>query len=398
MLSILVLVGAFVAFVLAFLNGANNAGNTIGVLMGSRALPLRKGIRYISLVEFLGAFLLGEYISRTLTTGIAKMDSMPASSALVIVLASAISASLWVYVATLLKIPVSVHQALIGGIVGAALVVAGHEYLYLNELTIILVAWVLMPFISTAFSFAFYKLFMKLSLKSAEGLAASSIISFATLLYAISMLIMEKISRGAPAYILYFIPLVSSLIIALAVVLPIYKSFREDLSKMRRRLFNRLVLFSSITIAFSHGAHDVANAASPLGALVYLSEGNAIPKEASIPMEALLLASTALSLGILLWGWRVAPTVGEGISPVSAETGFISQLSASLLILMLTRLGLPTSTTNIIVSSIVGVGLARGIRQVNFRTYTKIMITWATGFPVALVAGGALAALLRYLL
>lgn len=397
MLPAPILIGALAAFALAFLNGANNAGNTIGILMGSRALPLRKGIRYISAVEFLGAVLFGEYISKTLTTGIAKIDLMPVGPALVTVLASVISASLWVYVATLLKMPVSVHQALIGGIVGAALVAAGGEYIYFDRLSVILAAWALAPFISTAFSYAFYKLFVKLSSRSARGLAASSILSFALLLYTISLLILKKSAPGIPIHILYAAPLPPSLVIALLIVLPVLRGSRGGLPEMRRRIFNKLVIFSSATIAFSHGAHDVANAASPLGALMYLTKYGSIPAGASVPFEALVIASAALSLGILMWGWRVAATIGEGISPVSAETGFISQLAASLLILILTRLGLPSSTTNIIVGSIVGVGLARGIKQVNFRTYTKIMITWATGFPVVLVAGGALAAVLQYL-
>ncbi|MEM4691422.1 MAG: inorganic phosphate transporter, partial [Desulfurococcaceae archaeon] len=93
----------------------------------------------------------------------------------------------------------------------------------------------------------------------------------------------------------------------------------------------------------------------------------------------------AISLGVLLWGYRVAETIGEKITTLTVETGFIAQFSGSITVLIVTRLGLPVSTTVAIVGSIGGVGLARGLRYVNLKTLFKIILTWFIGFPTIMV-------------
>ncbi|MEM1825924.1 MAG: inorganic phosphate transporter, partial [Desulfurococcaceae archaeon] len=112
-----------------------------------------------------------------------------------------------------------------------------------------------------------------------------------------------------------------------------------------------------------------------------------------IPFTAILLSGIGISLGIIMWGYRVVETIGEKITTLTIETGFIAQFSGSLTILIVTRLGLPVSTTVAIVGAITGVGLARGVRSINTKTIFKIITMWFIGFPA--VAG--LTALLTFI-
>ncbi|MEM2014092.1 MAG: inorganic phosphate transporter, partial [Desulfurococcaceae archaeon] len=73
--------------------------------------------------------------------------------------------------------------------------------------------------------------------------------------------------------------------------------------------------------------------------------------------------------------------------PLTPETGFIAQFSGALTTLIVTRLGLPVSTTVAIVGAVAGVGIARGTEYLNIRTLLKIVAMWFIGFPfVALLS------------
>ncbi|OYT38450.1 MAG: hypothetical protein B6U89_05880, partial [Desulfurococcales archaeon ex4484_58] len=136
------------------------------------------------------------------------------------------------------------------------------------------------------------------------------------------------------------------------------------------------------------------NSAGPLAGIIYVVDRGSIPRGAvTIPFEALVLSALGIALGILIWGYSVVETIGEKITTLTIETAFIAQFSGSISTLIVTRMGLPVSTTVAIVGAITGVGLARGIRNVNFKTLFKIISMWFLGFPV--VAG--LTALILYI-
>ncbi len=101
----------------------------------------------------------------------------------------------------------------------------------------------------------------------------------------------------------------------------------------------------------------------------------------TIPLSALALSAFGIASGILIWGFSVIETIGEKITPLSIETAFIAQFSGSIAVLIVTRLGLPVSTTVSIVGAVAGVGLARGVKNVNLRLLGKIVAAWFLGFP-----------------
>lgn len=88
-------------------------------------------------------------------------------------------------------------------------------------------------------------------------------------------------------------------------------------------------------------------------------------------------------------GLRVARTIGEEITVLNTDSAFIANFSASLTTLFLTRMGLPSSMTGLVIGSVAGVGLAKGIGNVNLRLVARIMWYWYLGFALAFAGGFA---------
>ena len=72
---------------------------------------------------------------------------------------------------------------------------------------------------------------------------------------------------------------------------------------------------------------------------------------------------------------------------------FACALSAALAVYVMTKAGLPVSTTHIAVGAVMGVGLARGIGALDLRVLGNIIVSWVVTLPV----GGILAALFFFL-
>ena len=93
----------------------------------------------------------------------------------------------------------------------------------------------------------------------------------------------------------------------------------------------------------------------------------------------------ALWLALPLWGWRVIETIGTKITELTPTRGFSAEFGAAATILIASRLGLPVSTTHILVGSVIGVGLARGIEALDLRTTRYIFLSWLITVPAGAV-------------
>lgn len=155
---------------------------------------------------------------------------------------------------------------------------------------------------------------------------------------------------------------------------------------------------TSCYVSFSHGANDVANAVGPV-ALVYwiISHGN-VAQKVGAPVWLLALGGLGISAGALFLGQRVMKTVGEEITQLNNSRGFCIDFSTASTVLFASVLGLPISTTHVVVGSVVGVGTARGVELVNVGVLKNIVISWFATVPVsALVSAGFYLLILRFI-
>ena len=78
-------------------------------------------------------------------------------------------------------------------------------------------------------------------------------------------------------------------------------------------------------------------------------------------------------------------TVGKKITELTPSRGFCAQLAAASTVVIASRSGLPVSTTHILVGSVLGVGLARGVGALDLRVVLNIVISWVVTLPAGAI-------------
>ena len=76
-------------------------------------------------------------------------------------------------------------------------------------------------------------------------------------------------------------------------------------------------------------------------------------------------------------------TIGRRITELTPSRGFAATLAAALTVVFASRMGIPVSTTHILVGSVLGVGLARGIGALDLRVVGTIVVSWVATLPIA---------------
>ncbi len=118
----ILLVTLFVlALLFDFLNGFHDGANVVATIIASRAMSGRGALALTSLANLAGPFLLGVAVAHTVGTEVVR----PQAIGIAVLLAALVSACLWDFVTWYFGIPVSSSHALLGGMLGAALMEAG---------------------------------------------------------------------------------------------------------------------------------------------------------------------------------------------------------------------------------------------------------------------------------
>ena len=147
------------------------------------------------------------------------------------------------------------------------------------------------------------------------------------------------------------------------------------------KIFVPLVIITSCSVAFSHGANDVANAAGPLAAVVEIVRTSQVPQQVQIDLWILFLGGMGIATGLVLLGYRVIETVGMNITDLTPSRGVAADIATTVCVLTFSRLGVPISTTHTLVGAVIGVGLARGITGINLRVINSIFLSWIGTIP-----------------
>lgn len=137
--------------------GANDAANALGTAVGSKVLTLRQAIVLITLFGFLGAFLQGSYVTKTIGKGIVPMDQLGKNVAVYLAMVSAFAACAWVVLATYWKMPISTSHSIVGAVAGSGL--ALHTTVKWKALIDIFICWIFTPIGAAILGYIFYRLF-----------------------------------------------------------------------------------------------------------------------------------------------------------------------------------------------------------------------------------------------
>src|SRR5215212_8495307 len=109
------------ALVFDFLNGMRDASNIVATMISSRAFSAGTALTIAAVAEFLGPFLFGVVVAKTIGDEIVQSEALT----LEVIAAALIGAIVWNLITWYFGLPGSSSHALIGGLVGAVISGAG---------------------------------------------------------------------------------------------------------------------------------------------------------------------------------------------------------------------------------------------------------------------------------
>lgn len=144
--------------------------------------------------------------------------------------------------------------------------------------------------------------------------------------------------------------------------------------------FRKLQIFSAAVMALSHGTAD-AQKSMGIITMALLSYGYL--HTFNVPWMVMAACAIMMSLGTAFGGWRIIKTVGKDFVKLQPADGFVVQTASSGVILAASAFGLPTSTSHVLTSSILGIGLTKKLSSIDWRIAYHILLAWGLTIPAA---------------
>jgi len=392
-------------FYMAWNIGANDVANAMGTSVGSGALSLRKAIYLAALFEFCGAFFFGSHVSETVQNKIIDTSLFIENPDTLLygMLASLLATGACLQLASLYGFPISTTHSIIGAIIGFGLVAKGSDAIYWKTSGEIVASWLLSPLLGGVLSFILFSTLRKRVLFSQNPARAARVLTpwlvfFLILVVSLTLIYhgLQHIHMDLSPWEAVFLSLALSLfgfVVSFFCLSPreTAKKDKEEIEPIVaygkvEKQFASLQVITACLMAFSHGANDVANAVGPIAmCLRILFEKSVVSSGVSsgIPSWLLIFGGLGIVLGLATWGFRVIETVGKRLTELTPSRGFAAEFGAAATILFATRLGLPISTTHVLVGSVIGVGLARGIEAIDLSMTRDIFLSWLMTVPLA---------------
>ena len=328
-ITILLLIAVVVvALVFEFINGFHDCANAIATVVSTKVLSPKQAVLFGASLEFVGA-LTGTHVAKTIGSGIVNADMITLS----VIFCALLAAVIWNLFTWWLGLPSSSSHALIGGLLGAAIVKAGVDVINIGTL----IDKVIIPMFSSPI--------------------LGFIVGFTLMLLIVWLVI---IFRGKPASV--------------------------------NKKFRKLQLISSGLMALSHGSND---AQKTMGIITLaLLAGGVLTKspqgDFEIPIYVILVCALTMAAGTMNGGWKIIKTMGHKIIKLKPIHGFAAETSAAGLILMASHFGIPLSTTHVISTSIMGVGSTFHAHAVKWRVVGNIVTAWVVTIPACMLISSAI--------
>jgi PiT family inorganic phosphate transporter len=320
---------ATVALALLFdvTNGFHDSSNAVAALVATRAARPGQAVALAACCNVLGPLLVGTAVANTVG-GIVTSDPHDAEA----VVGAALTAALvWNLFTWWRGLPSSSSHALVGGLVGAALLSGGSGAVHWGGL-------------SGARPTGLFGALGALAISPLLGFGAG--------------LLAARTARRA------------------------LRRAHADVTPVIRRS----EWLTAGALAFSHGANDAQKTMGVI-TLLLLSSGHLTVF--SVPLWVKLASACSLTLGVSFGGWRIVRTVGSRIYRMRALDGLSSQAASATIILTSALVGGPVSTTHVVSSSVAGVGVGRRWRRVNWTMAGEIGLAWVTTIPATAVLAAA---------
>ena len=386
------------AMYMAWAIGANDVANAMGTSVGSGALTIRHAVIVAAVLEFSGALLVGGHVTDTVRKGMLDMELVQADPQLLLygMLGSLASAATLLTVATAYGLPVSTTHSIVGAIIGFGAAALGVDAVNWGKVAEIVVSWVTSPLIGGVLAFLTFNLVRYLILDRENPFESARRMGpffFFFVMFAIGLITFFKGLKNLKLDL--DLPTALAASFALGIVgAGVGWWFIRRVERAKKgagdkryagveRIFVVLQIMTACAIAFAHGSNDVANSIGPLAAINTVVSGVDLTQKAPVEIWMLAIGGIGIVFGLATWGYRVMETVGRKITELTPSRGFSAELAAALTIILASRFGIPVSTTHILVGSVLGVGLARGIGALDLRVVGRILVSWVATLPIA---------------
>jgi PiT family inorganic phosphate transporter len=304
-----------------FMNGFHDAANSIATIVSTGVLKPWQAVIWAASFNVLAWAVFHLSVAATVGKGIIDPSFVDNQ----VIFGALIGAISWNLITWYFGIPSSSSHALIGGMIGAALIKAG-------------TAPLLWPGI----------------IKTAAFIVVS--------------------------------PVVGMLLGALLMVSVSWLCFRQT-PKRVDKWFRRLQLVSSAAFSLGHGGNDAQKTMGIIW-LLLIAAGVSSPDE-DLPYWVVASCFIAIGLGTLFGGWRIVKTMGQRITKLKPVGGFAAETGGAISVGLATFLGIPVSTTHTITGAIVGVGAAHRTTAVRWGVASNIVIAWVITIPASAAIAAA---------
>lgn len=410
-LLIIGLAGA-IGLYMAWNIGANDVANSMADAVGSKAITIKQAVIAAGICEFAGAVLVGSHVTETVRKGIVNPVAianipglMEGDAATILILgmtAALLSAAFWLHFSTKIGMPVSTTHSIVGAVAGFGIVAAGWSSVSWGKMGQIVASWFISPIAGGIMAYFLFQFISKFILGRQRPARAAIKYTPIIVFFLFFTVILATIFKGLKNVIGSMPWLTENVSFAIAVFAGLLAAVISR-KKLRRKLgdktklplsvqlelieqvYSPLVVISSCSVAFAHGANDVANAVGPLAAIVNILQTGTVEMKVGIPFWILALGGAGIVIGLGTYGYKVMHTVGTEITEITPSRGVAADIAATVTVLVCTRMKLPISTTHTLVGAILGIGLARGLAGINSQITRKIFGSWLLTVPAAAI-------------
>jgi len=336
---IFVLIILLVTLIFTYTNGFHDTANSIATVVSTKVLTPRQAILLATVFNLFGA-LVGTAVAAVVGKGLVHPEFVTMTT----ILCGLIGAIAWNLLTWYYGIPSSSSQALIGGLIGAAVASAHGNW---N-----VVIWT-----------------------SGSG---------------------HWWQRGGVVYKV-IIPMFSSpvcgLVIGFFLMAGLYALLRNWRPVTVTRVFGKLQLLSASYMGFAHGTND-AQKTMGIIALALFTATNSGQLEHLPPMLQFLhtpkftvalwvqiLCGITMAAGTAAGGWRIIRTLGHHMVKLQPVHGFAAETTAATILAVTARLGMPVSTTHAVTTAIMGVGAAKRLSALKLTVVERIVWAWVLTLP-----------------
>ena len=336
---IFVLIILLVTLIFTYTNGFHDTANSIATVVSTKVLTPRQAILLATVFNLIGA-LVGTAVAAVVGKGLVDAHFVTMTT----ILCGLIGAIAWNLLTWYYGIPSSSSQALIGGLVGAALATAHGSW--------DVVIW-----------------------SSGSG---------------------HWWQRGGLIYKV-IIPMFTSplcgLVGGFCLMRFLYAILRNWRPVTVNRVFGKLQLLSASYMGFAHGTNDAQKTMGIIALALFTATNSGqlenlppwlqflhTPKF-TVALWVQLVCGVTMAAGTAAGGWRIIRTLGHHMVKLQPVHGFAAETTAATILAVAARFGMPVSTTHAVTTAIMGVGAAKRFSALKLTVVERIVWAWVLTLP-----------------